>query len=124
MTTRPKAFITSVAIEPSKGPHEYVSVWIRGQNVGTLCVGKGDGEPLAAILRGDASPQDAPVWAEAKLRPEGPWSTHQREHAMIAAAGIGAPAPSRDDASKAEVESRLLGVPSAAGAPPTSRRLR
>ena len=43
-------FITTVEVRASDGPHEYVSVWIRGQQVGTLCVGKGDGEPLRALL--------------------------------------------------------------------------
>jgi hypothetical protein len=52
MTTRPEQpFITSVRVEPV-GAHETVAIWIRGQCVGTLTVGKGDGEPLAAILRG------------------------------------------------------------------------
>lgn len=50
--TKPEAFITSVRVEQSAGPHEYVSVWIRGASVGTLCVGKGDGEPLARLLQG------------------------------------------------------------------------
>lgn len=46
-------FISTVRVNtPTSGPHEYVSVWIRGQNVGTLCVGKGDGERLALLLRG------------------------------------------------------------------------
>lgn len=48
--TRPPSFVTSVRVSPA-GAHEYVSVWIRGQNVGTLVVGKGDGEPLADRLR-------------------------------------------------------------------------
>lgn len=43
-------FVTSVRVEKSSGPHEYVSVWIRGQSVGTLCVGKGDGDALRALL--------------------------------------------------------------------------
>jgi len=47
---RPQAFITSVRLERSQGPHEYVSLWIRGQNVGTLCVGKGDGDLLRDAL--------------------------------------------------------------------------
>lgn len=70
MTTRPNPFISSVRVEASRtgGPHEYVSVWIRGQQVGTLCVGKGDGEPLAAILRGEGQP-GAPVWAEVSAPP-------------------------------------------------------
>lgn len=48
--TVPAAFISSVRIEPGGGSHEYVTVWIRGANVGTLCVGKGDGERLEALL--------------------------------------------------------------------------
>ncbi len=48
--TRPPAFITSVDVRPSGGPHEYVTIYIRGQNVGTLCVGKGDAEPLSLLL--------------------------------------------------------------------------
>lgn len=53
----PRPFITSVRVEGSDGagPHEWVSVWIRGQNVGTLCVGKGDGEDLKALLLGSAA---------------------------------------------------------------------
>lgn len=54
--TRPQPFITCVRIERGDGPHEYVSVWIRGANVGTLCVGKGEGEPLALILQGCRCP--------------------------------------------------------------------
>lgn len=51
MTTRPEAFITSVEVR--QGPaHDYVTIWIRHQSVGTLCVGKGDGEQLARRLRG------------------------------------------------------------------------
>lgn len=48
----PRPFITSVRVEGSDGagPHEWVSVWIRGQNVGTLCVGKGDGVLLQTLL--------------------------------------------------------------------------
>jgi hypothetical protein len=49
--TRPR-FVTSVAISAGGGPHEYVAVWIRGANAGTLCVGKGDGERLSLALRG------------------------------------------------------------------------
>ena len=36
----PGGFITSLRVESSGGGHEYVTVWIRGANVGTLCVGK------------------------------------------------------------------------------------
>jgi hypothetical protein len=43
-------FITSVDVRCSRGGHEYVSVWIRGQSVGTLCVGKGDGQALRELL--------------------------------------------------------------------------
>ena len=50
-TERPhQPFVTSVRVERSSGPHEYVSVWIRGANVGTLCVGRGDGEALRDLL--------------------------------------------------------------------------
>lgn len=49
--TRPKPFVTSVDVRPGGGGgHEYVTIWIRGQNVGTLCVGTGDGEELRALL--------------------------------------------------------------------------
>jgi hypothetical protein len=44
-------FVTSVRVEKSSGPHEYVTVWLRGANVGTLVVGAGDGERLASLLR-------------------------------------------------------------------------
>jgi hypothetical protein len=37
-------------VEIGRGPHDYVNVFIRGQNVGTLVVGKGDAEPLKARL--------------------------------------------------------------------------
>lgn len=55
MTTRPEAlFITSVDVR--QGPaHDYVTIWIRHANVGTLCVGKGDGEELRALLLGEPS---------------------------------------------------------------------
>jgi hypothetical protein len=46
------AFVTSVRVEKTSGPHEYVTVWIRGQNVGTLVVGQGDGLKLEALLLG------------------------------------------------------------------------
>jgi len=49
-------FITSVRIEASAGPHEYVTVWIRGANVGTLVVGQGDGEELRTLLTGELPP--------------------------------------------------------------------
>jgi hypothetical protein len=50
--TNQKPFITSVRVQASAGGHEYVSIWIRGANVGTLCVGKGEGEQLARLLQG------------------------------------------------------------------------
>ncbi len=56
MSPKPQAFVSTVRVSAA-GPHEYVSVWIRGQNVGTLCVGKGDGEPLAWRLRGCRCPE-------------------------------------------------------------------
>lgn len=105
MTTRPRSFITSVDVRPSNGGHEYVSVFIRGQNVGTLCVGKGDGEVLAYLLGypqpheelptilaaplGDAEHPlvlqgrplpfalQGPLHGAPRLRPPGPWSTHE-----------------------------------------------
>jgi len=63
-----RAFVTSVAVQQQgKGPHEYVSVWIRGQNVGTLCVGKGDGERLAAMLRAGEVCQTPPDDADDRV---------------------------------------------------------
>lgn len=56
--TRPPAFITSVDVRPSGGPHEYVTIFIRGQNVGTLCVGKGDAKPLALLLLPGMKPEE------------------------------------------------------------------
>lgn len=53
-----RRFITSVAVEHSRGPHAYVSIWIRGQQVGTLCVGEGDAEPLRALLMGEREKLD------------------------------------------------------------------
>jgi hypothetical protein len=50
---KPAAFITSVRLTNSNGldgPHEYVTVWIRGANVGTLVVGTGDGVRLQELL--------------------------------------------------------------------------
>lgn len=45
----PALIITSVQVEP--GPaHDQVSVWVSGQLGGTLTVGKGDGQRLAALL--------------------------------------------------------------------------
>lgn len=45
-------FVTGVRVETTSGPHDYVTVWIRGANVGTLCVGKGDGDRIALVLQG------------------------------------------------------------------------
>ncbi len=45
------AFITSVRVE-TIGIHEHVSVWVRGQLVGTLIVGDGDGERIKNALLG------------------------------------------------------------------------
>ena len=59
MTTKPRAFITSVDVRPSNGGHEYVTIFVRGQNVGTLCVGKGDAQPLALLLLPGMSPEEA-----------------------------------------------------------------
>lgn len=151
-----QAFITSVRIEKGGGAHEYVSVWIRGANVGTLCVREGDAERLALILRGcscaasyldrhgehalgcplaglgdrgvvvreatDDEQREAPRRAPADLPLSAGLRYRLTERSRIHAieAGTGAPAPSRDDASKAGVESRPSGVPPAAGAPPTS----
>jgi hypothetical protein len=56
--TKPRAFITSVDLRPSDGPHEYVTIYIRGQNVGTLCVGKGDGDALALLLMPGMKPEE------------------------------------------------------------------
>lgn len=56
MAERPsQPFVTSVRVERSSGPHEYVTVWLRGQNVGTLCVGQGDGDELRALLLSERS---------------------------------------------------------------------
>jgi len=149
-------FVTSVHIERGGGAHEYVTVWIRGANVGTLCVGKGDGEKLEALLTGERSRELTPWMAgalDAMRAPDrgacnmcgrspcecpsfaaapGNWSFFGSEREVLdtvidsllpqthptAEAGLGAPAPSPPAASKAEVESRPLGVPPAAGAPP------
>jgi hypothetical protein len=49
---KPTPFITSVRVDNSRpdGPHEYVTVFIRGQNAGTLVVGAGDGLRLQELL--------------------------------------------------------------------------
>lgn len=52
------SLITSVDVRQSGGSHEYVAVFIRGQNVGTLCVGKGDGEAVRKLLMAE------PVYVE------------------------------------------------------------
>lgn len=92
--TKPRAFISSVCVCVGKGPHDYVNVFIRGQNVGTLVVGKGDAEPLRAVLM------------------------REPDHTK-AEAGSGASAPSRRAARKAARKSTRTA--SAAGAPPTYR---
>ena len=51
MTGTPGGFITSLRVESSGGGHEYLTIWIRGANVGTLCVGQRDGARLAELLR-------------------------------------------------------------------------
>jgi hypothetical protein len=65
MTKQP--FISSVRVENSRvenskgldGPHEYVTVFIRGQNVGTLVVGAGDGLRLQELLARGMSEAEA-----------------------------------------------------------------
>ncbi len=62
------AFITSVRVE-TVGAHEHVSVWVRGQLVGTLIVGPGDGERiknalLGAKYFGTDRPVDGPITRE------------------------------------------------------------
>lgn len=60
MTTRQEPFITSVEVRVGGGPHDYVTIWIRHQSVGTLCVGKGDGEELRLrLLAGETSTHTA-----------------------------------------------------------------
>lgn len=44
-------FVTSVTVNPA-GAHELVSVWVRGQLIGTLTVGPGDGERIKNALLG------------------------------------------------------------------------
>jgi hypothetical protein len=57
---KPRAFITSVRVDPSNGPHEWVTVFIRGQCVGTLCVGNGDGAALKRrLLAREAQPNSS-----------------------------------------------------------------
>jgi len=76
MTTRPQPFVTSVRVERSSGPHEYVSIWIRGANCGTLCVGKGDGDELVRRLRGESA--DGYVEISARLESRGNPVTEHR----------------------------------------------
>jgi hypothetical protein len=45
--------VTSVKVE-SRGGHEHVSIWVRGQLVGRLVVGPGDGERMRQAF-GDPS---------------------------------------------------------------------
>jgi len=42
-------FITSIRVE-TFGAHEHVRIWVRGQLVGTLIMGPGDGARLEALL--------------------------------------------------------------------------
>jgi hypothetical protein len=52
-------FIVSCVVDP--GPaHDRVRVWVRGQSVGALTVGAGDGEALAQRLCGLPEPASAP----------------------------------------------------------------
>jgi hypothetical protein len=51
MKTTP--FISSVKVE-TKGAHEHVHIWVRGQLVGTLIMSQGDGARMKAAL-GDPS---------------------------------------------------------------------
>ena len=66
---RPKPFITSVRVD-GNGVHDFVTIFIRGQNVGTLCCGKGDGQPLAELLERDLpkTEADAIAWHELERR--------------------------------------------------------
>lgn len=54
-------FVSSVRVERSSGPHEYVSIWLRGQNVGTLCVRRGDGDELRRLLLHDGDATRAEI---------------------------------------------------------------
>jgi hypothetical protein len=42
--------VTTVRVERYGGPHEGVTIWLRGANVGTLTVGDGEGEALRRLL--------------------------------------------------------------------------
>lgn len=44
-------FISSVKIE-TRGAHEHVHIWVRGQLVGTLVVSPGDGDRIKQALLG------------------------------------------------------------------------
>jgi hypothetical protein len=61
----PEDFITSVKVEPHGG-HENVQVWVRGELVGALIVGLGDGERIKNALCGAKyfgvdRPVDSPI---------------------------------------------------------------
>jgi len=58
-TDPPRRFVTSVRVDHKPGaPHAYVTVWIRGANVGTLCVREDEAVPLEALLLGDRDKLD------------------------------------------------------------------
>lgn len=59
--------ITSVTVEPV-GAHERVWVWVNSQSVGSLTVGKGDGEWLRGVLLA-AQPATAPCTRTYPLDP-------------------------------------------------------
>lgn len=66
-------FVTSVRIDSSGGgPHEWVTVYIRGQNVGTLCVGRGDAAVLEALLVPEDLWREEPTISEAPAAPSLP----------------------------------------------------
>lgn len=54
--------VTSVRVQANFG-HDRVTVWNRGANSGTLTVGEGDGEKIAARLLSDMLPQLAAACA-------------------------------------------------------------
>jgi hypothetical protein len=87
--TKPK-FISSVSVSESRGPHDYVNVFIRGQNVGTLVVGKGDAEPLRAVLMrepGEPPPPPARKGRGKPMRPSSPPPPHRRSESERPPAG-------------------------------------
>ncbi len=43
-------FVTLTRVTQDDSPHERVDIWIRRQLVGTLTVGKGDGDRLSMLL--------------------------------------------------------------------------